>query len=454
MRVLDLARIAFVGTAAIAALSSAARAADFDDDQRVCSQPGVGADVRIVVCTRQIESGRLEGAGLAVPYNSRGFAYREKSDVDHAIADFSQAIQLNPKYTFAWFNRGKTYADKKDLDHAVADYSEAIKLDPNNIDAYYLRGKAYLAKKDYDGAIADYNHLIEGNPKIAAAVYNDRGVAYTNKNDIDRAIADYSQAIQLDPKDAQAYTNRALMYQAKGDLDHAIADFTQTIALKPSFGLYYSRAIAYRDKRDYDDAIADYSKAIEINPKQLDLIHNRAAAYRHKGDFRSAMADYTREIELDPKLWAAFFSRGHLAVLTGALPEGMADLTKAAELSPGNAYVALSIEIASRHSNAASRLVDASKQLDMKSWPAPVVQFYLGQLTPEALMTAANSGDAAARMNQTCGANYYIGEYYLWQGKKDDARRLFALAAKDDCRGDILALEGARAALKALDAKS
>src|SRR5579872_878554 len=310
MRVLDLARIAFVGTAAIAALSSAARAADFDDDQRVCSQPGVGADVRIVVCTRQIESGRLEGDGLAVPYNSRGFAYREKGDVDHAIADFSQAIQLNPKYTFAWFNRGKTYADKKDLDHAVADYSEAIKLDPNNIDAYYLRGKAYLAKKDYDSAIADYNHLIEGNPKIAAAVYNDRGVAYTNKNDIDRAIADYSQAIQLDPKDAQAYTNRALMYQAKGDLDHAIADFTQTIALKPSFGLYYSRAIAYRDKRNYDDAIADYSKAIEINPKQLDLIHNRAAAYRHKGDFRSAMADYTREIELDPKIWAAFFSRG------------------------------------------------------------------------------------------------------------------------------------------------
>jgi lipoprotein NlpI len=90
----------------------------------------------------------------------------------------------------------------------------------------------------------------------------------------------------------------------------------------------------------------------------------------------------------------------------------------------------------------------------MKSWPAPLVQFYLGQLTPEALLTAANSGDAATRVNQTCDANFYIGEYHLWQGQKDDARRVFTLAAKDDCQGDFLALEGAKAELKALDAKS
>ena len=110
------------------------------------------------------------------------------------------------------------------------------------------------------------------------------------------------------------------------------------------------------------------------------------------------------------------------------------------------------LEIANKHSHAASQLAEATKQLDMSVWPAPVVRFYLGQLTTEALSAAANSGDAKARTFQICELNFYTGEWLLAQGRKDDAISLFRLTAASTCQGDLVEYESAKAQLKTLAA--
>src|SRR5580692_825115 len=100
---------------------------------------------------------------------------------------------LNPKDAAASYsNRGNAYQRKGNLDRAIADYNQAITLDPKNAEAYYSRGYAYRAKGDTGRAIA----------------YVKRGIADTEKGDNDRAIADYNQAIALDPKYSAAYNNR------------------------------------------------------------------------------------------------------------------------------------------------------------------------------------------------------------------------------------------------------
>src|SRR6516164_5505153 len=175
-------------------------------DWKCTGEAGVPWDEQIAGCTNALKSGRFVGAAAAAGLSNRGNAYQAKGDLDGALADYSQAIQVDPTYVNARFNRGNAYKAKGDLARAIADYNEAVQLDPKYVFAYNNRGNAYYARSDLDRAIADYDQAIQLDPKNAAT-YNNRGNVYYARSDFDRALADYNQAIRLDPKYATAYDN-------------------------------------------------------------------------------------------------------------------------------------------------------------------------------------------------------------------------------------------------------
>src|ERR1700737_1106198 len=80
-----------------------------------------------------------QGPVTAEDYFNRGLARQRNHDLDGAIADYTQAIALNPKLARAYNNRGVARRDKGEFDSAIADHSEAIVLNPNNANAYYNR---------------------------------------------------------------------------------------------------------------------------------------------------------------------------------------------------------------------------------------------------------------------------------------------------------------------------
>jgi len=201
----------------------------------------------------------------ATIYFYRGNAYNKKGEYDRAIADFNQALQLNPKLAAFFYHRGSAYGHKGEYDRAIADFTQALKLNPNYAEAFHNRGNAYNDKKEYDRAISDYNQALKLNPKYAEAFHNNRGIAYGNKGEHNRAIADFNHALKLNPKDAAAFYNRGIAYGNKGEYDRAIADFNQALLLNPKdAAAFNNRGIAYELKGDKVKAIESYRQALAV----------------------------------------------------------------------------------------------------------------------------------------------------------------------------------------------
>ena len=124
---------------------------------------------------------------------------------DQAIDYITGQIRANPGDWAKYVWRANVWLKRKEFDTAIADYNEAIRLNPGSAGvAHQGRGRAWRGKKDYDKAIADCNEAIRLDPGHALAYYT-RGVVWSDKKDYDKAIADYNEAIRLDPGYERAY---------------------------------------------------------------------------------------------------------------------------------------------------------------------------------------------------------------------------------------------------------
>ena len=79
---------------------------------------------------------------------------------------------------------------------AIADYTEAIRLDPNRALAYNNRAVAKLNLRDYRGAYLDYTQVVRILPD-KAITYNNRATARQGMGDCKGAIADLRIAAAL-----------------------------------------------------------------------------------------------------------------------------------------------------------------------------------------------------------------------------------------------------------------
>jgi tetratricopeptide (TPR) repeat protein len=157
-------------------------------------------------------------------------------DVDASIAACTQILQTadepSSNRAIAYYARAGAFKTKGYNNDAIADYTKAIDIDPRYADAYVGRGIVYQLNGDSDHAIADYTHAIEINPRHAVAYFN-RGGVLENEGDHDHAIEDFTKTIDLNPQDAEAHVHRGIIFDKKGDSDHAMADFADAIKINP-----------------------------------------------------------------------------------------------------------------------------------------------------------------------------------------------------------------------------
>jgi tetratricopeptide (TPR) repeat protein len=132
-----------VFAAMMAALLTTAAHAQLSQAWKICEgyMANPTSEQHIKSCTEIIESGRETTERLAIAYFWRGNAWRYRDNLQRAIADFTEAIRLNPKYRAAYGWRGELLGDTGDYDGAVANYTDTIKVFPDTW-PQFARGRA------------------------------------------------------------------------------------------------------------------------------------------------------------------------------------------------------------------------------------------------------------------------------------------------------------------------
>lgn len=185
--------------------------------------------------------------GLAIVFTVLFVQTRRQIQVwENDTTLWAAVIQKGATDRLAYFARGKMYDEKGDHVNAVADYTMAVTLDPKFPRAYNNRGIIYGRQGDYPRALADFDRALALYPDFAQA-YNNRGLIYFYLLEDRLALEDFNKAIELRPRAASSYVNRARLFGVTGQYRLAVEDFTCALQLEPgSAAIAEERAETYR----------------------------------------------------------------------------------------------------------------------------------------------------------------------------------------------------------------
>lgn len=253
---------------------------------------------------------------------------------DKAIADFSQALVLNPGSIDALYRRGKIYARQGKSDLALADFDAflAIRTDTavmrDRADALFMLHRLSEAETGYTQVIAaaardDYSYANRSTAERLEAKY-------------DQAMADINKAIELAPDEPSWPNLRAQLEEETGDLAHAMADYDRATTLDPADDMAWNNACWLRASHniEIDKALDACNKALKANPANAEARDSLGFVQYRKGQLADALASYNAAFAADPKQAASLYMRGIVEKRMGNAAAGDADIAAATAADP------------------------------------------------------------------------------------------------------------------------
>lgn len=76
-------------------------------------------------------------------------------DVEMMMHDYDKVNELNPDFSFAYYNKANIMCNQKDFIGAIANYSRSIEIDPDFAEAFFNRGLTYLYTGEDAKGLAD-----------------------------------------------------------------------------------------------------------------------------------------------------------------------------------------------------------------------------------------------------------------------------------------------------------
>jgi tetratricopeptide (TPR) repeat protein len=220
------------------------------------------------------------------------------------------------------------------LDEAIADFNQALQLDPNDARIHYNLGTALLKKGRFEEAIASFQRAVQANPAYAGA-HNNLGEALRCQGRVEEAIVSLTEAVRLKPNFPEAHNNLGNALFDLGRVEEAKGAYQQALHLRPDYAEAHNNlGIALRVRGSPDEALAEFQHALRLKPDYAEAHNNLGLALLDQGRFDDAKACYQEALRLKPDFAEALTSLGALYKVQGKADEALRQFRQALQCKP------------------------------------------------------------------------------------------------------------------------
>jgi predicted O-linked N-acetylglucosamine transferase (SPINDLY family) len=232
----------------------------------------------ITTCRAAVAQDRSNAAG----WNLLGEGLRT-TDPDQAADAWRSALAVDPPNAEAHFHLGNLYRERNELQTAIAEYESALGAAPDNAAVLNNLGLALEASGERDRALVCYRHVLAIDPSQADALGNLANAQF-DRNDFSASAESYDRlfAIRTDLPVA-TLLRRAIALQKSHRLEEAEACFRGAAARAPDDAQILTNigSLCVEQAR-YGDAESPLARAVELDPANPYALAMLAHARQHR----------------------------------------------------------------------------------------------------------------------------------------------------------------------------
>jgi tetratricopeptide (TPR) repeat protein len=269
---------------------------------------------------------------------------RRDNEIAERFEDLGAAIAADPETALPWCMRALRHVNlRNDVDSALADLDQCIQLQPRSFVPYYFRASLLIDRDSFASARRDLDRAAELNPYLNWT-YRRRAVVLEELHETEAAAADrhrdrwlerlYDLAYQAGKADTNPFLWAEVARHSRRGDDWIWAEIAIKEALRcqsDSGDGLRERAALKLHRGDFDGALADAQAAVDQSETGLTL-EVRGGVYAARGEWDLAIADYEAGNVVTEAVAHAYDSRAKIRQRAGRTSLAQADRDAAARL--------------------------------------------------------------------------------------------------------------------------
>jgi putative PEP-CTERM system TPR-repeat lipoprotein len=376
-------------------------------------------------------------------YLESGNRYAGQGDLQAAVIEYRNAIQIDPKFSDARVKLAETYARLGDGNNALKEYVRAADLLPDNAELQLTAGSYLLAAGQMDSALARADNVLGRQPdNVAGHIL--RGSALGGLEELDQALSAVEEAVRLDPKRSASYTQLGLVEFARGKTEPAEAALKKAVELDPrSIGAHLALGNFYWSLGRRADTQRAFESALQLEPRHVSA--NRAMALLSMATGQLERAEkHLKQVAEISKTPAAQFALSDFYVATNRAKDAVTLLTPLAADSRrvAGARNRLAAAVAASGDRArAHGLLDAILKEDPRDAQAQIQKGLLLLEDGKSDQALASMQAAVAAEPASATSQFALGRVYATRGDFAGAEKAFQEVVRLNPRATVARVE-------------